>query len=361
MRENDHARLLLAILRERWDEAEALTRRGPVSAETFVELCSRCDVPTWVHARLADEDRTDLVGAEAMERLGRIRAGVRRDNLLLIARAEQALGALLDAGVAPVALKGLDLLYRGYDGFDERKLDDVDLLVRRDQLRVSVAALEAQGWETYPEPKRTHFIRSSHHLPMQSPGPVSVDFEVHWNLAQEMRYRIDVAALHERAVPLVIGGRQALRLDDHDAMAHLLLHHFTHYFDRRLKWAIDLDILGRAPGFDWAVVVERVRAWGATAVTGASLLHLHKLFPERIPAEALAGLPVAAWRRALLWPLRSPHPLDLVRGARRRWVQLYVAAVLLEKPLMLPRWLAHRATRDRREGDHPLDDAGRRG
>jgi hypothetical protein len=361
MREHDQARLLLAILRERWDEAKALARPGPVAAAPFVDLCERCDVPTWVHARLVDEARGDLLGPDIMDRLGRLRAGVRRDNLLLIARAEQALGILLDAGATPVALKGLDLLYRGYEGFDERKLDDVDLLVRRDDLRVSLAALEAEGWTTYPEPKRTHFIRSSHHLPMRSPGPITVDFEIHWNLAQEMRYRIDVAGLFERAVPLDVGGRQVLRLDDHDAMAHLLLHHFTHYFDRRLKWAIDLEMLGRDPGFDWTVVIERLRAWGATAVTGASLLHLQKLFPERIPAEALAGLPVAAWRRALLWPLRSPHPLDLVRGARRRWVQLYVAAVLLEKPALLPRWLVHRATRDSREGDNPLDDAGRRG
>jgi hypothetical protein len=92
-------------------------------------------------------------------------------------------------------------------------------------------------------------------------------------------------------------------------------------------------------------------------VVGASLLHLHKMFPEWIPDRALAGLRVTACRRALLGPLRSTHPLDLLRDTRRRWVQLYVAAVLLENPFLMPRWLAHRATRDRREGVNPLDDS----
>lgn len=355
MSEHDHARLLLAIVRGRWDEAYALARRSPVRADTFVDLCMQGDVPTWVHARLGDEGRSDLVGAAAMEELGRNRTRVRNDNLLLIARAEQALGALLDAGVAPVALKGLDLLHRVYESIDERTLDDVDLLIRPDQLSAAVAALEAQGWKTPPDPERTHYIRSSHHLPMRSPGPVTVDFEIHWNLAQEMRYRIDERELHARAVPIEIGGRRVLRLDDHDLVAHLLLHHFTHYFDRRLKWAIDLEAICRQPRFDWIVVVERIRSWGATAAAGASLLHLHKMVPEWIPDRALSGLRVAAWRRALLRPLRSAHPLDLLRDTRRRWVQLYVAAVLLENPFLMPRWLAHRATRDRREGDHPLD------
>jgi hypothetical protein len=355
MKPYEHAQLLLAIVRGRWDEAEALVRLGPVCASTFVDLCMEGDVPTWVHGRLAAEERSELVGPEVMDRLAAVRTRVRRDNLLLIARAEQALGALVDAGVVPVALKGLDLLFRVYENFDERTLDDVDLLIRPQELTRAIAALEALGFELPPEPTRTHYLRSSHHLPMKSPGPVSVDFEIHWNLAQEMRYAIDEDGLHGRAVPVEIGGRQILRLDDHDIVAHLLLHHFTHYFDRRLKWAVDLGIVAGSPGFDWSVVVERIRSWDAVASSGVALMHLHKMVPEWIPDQALRGIHVSAWRRALLAPLRSGHPLDMFRDTRRRWVQLYIAAVLLEDPLLMPRWLLHRLTRDRQEGSNPLD------
>ena len=107
-----------------------------------------------------------------------------------------------------------------------------------------------------------------------------VDIELHWNLVQQGRYRLDPASLFERAVPHEVAGRKVLRLSDHDTVAHLLLHHFTHYFDRRLKWIVDLEFLLELPGFDWDEIERRVAEWGATAAVGVSVQHLHKVFPE---------------------------------------------------------------------------------
>jgi len=358
--EHDHARLLLAIVRGDWAEAEALAGPGPVAA-SFCDCCLESDVAAWVHARVTAGGRGELLGPPVMQRLQRIRARVRHDNLLLLARARQALACLVDAGVAPVALKGLDLIHRVHGSFDERTLDDVDLLIEPARLGAALDALQAQGWQPPPEPRRTHYIRSSHHLPLSSPGPVPVEFEIHWNLAQELRYRIDERALRERARPLEIDGLSVLRLEDHDLVAHLLLHHFTHYFDRRLKWAIDIGAVAQRPGFEWEVVLDRVRGWGATAAVSMALVHLHKMVPAWIPERVVRSLPVGGWRRALVRPLRSAHPLELFRRTRRRWVQLYLAAVLLEQPLLLPRWLARRLSRDRRRGSNPIEGLPRSG
>jgi len=355
MSEVQHARLLLAILQERWDDAERLTRAAPVDPERLIALCRQTDISPWIHSRLSDTGRLDLVGPEAARGLTEIRAKVRHDNLLLIAQAERALDLLRDAGVAPVLLKGLDLIHRVYRRFDERTLDDVDLLVARDQLRPALAALESGGWRVPPEPKRSHYIRSSHHLGLTSPGPLTVEFELHWNLAQELRFRVDVSGILERSRETQIGGRRVRRMDDHDLVAHLLLHHFTHYFDRRVKWAVDLHAIASQPGFSWDLVVERIRSWDACAVSGFALLHLRKLFPDWIPEAVVEALPVAAWRRALTRPLESDHPLDLFRRTRNRCVQLYLAAVMLERPSLLPRWLVHRTLRDLRPSENPLD------
>jgi len=353
-----HARLLLAILRRQWIEADELLAEGPISADVFVDLCMQGDVPGRVHAELSRAGRLDLIGPAAAERLQATRKRARLDNLLLIGRAEQALGLLLQAGVVPIALKGLDLLHRVYASFDERSVVDVDLLIRPEQLRTAVGALEAAGWEAPPEPARSHYIRGSHHLPMRSPGPVAVEFEIHWNLAQDLRYSIDERELWRNAVPLEVGGHAVLRLHDHDFVAHLVLHHFTHYFNRQLKWAVDIHAVAGSENFDWDIVVQRIRSWGATAACGMALVHLRKMFPEWIPAGAIAGLRVAGWRRLLLRPLSSSHPLDLFRNTQRRWIQLYIAAVLLEQPTRIIHWLAHRALRDRRPGSNPLDRTG---
>jgi len=152
-----------------------------------------------------------------------------------------------------------------------------------------------------------------------------------------------------------VGGRSILRCDDHDLIAHLLLHHLTHYFDTRLKWLVDMQRIAALPGFDWSLVVKRIGEWGARVPTAASVQHLHKLDPGLIPAGAREALPLPFLRRPLLAPLRSSHPLELFRGARRRRVQLYLAAVLLEDLRMLPGWWAHRRRRDDEVSDNPLD------
>jgi len=353
--EQDHARLLLALLRRRWDEAARLTGAREVEPEGFVRLCIECEVPTWIHAQLEREQRWDLVGDRVREALGRFRDKIRNDNILLLARLEQALDLLLGAGVVPVALKGADVLQRFYDGFDERMLVDVDLLIRADQLRAALEALESAGWTAPAEPKRTHYIRSSHHLPLHSPGPVVVDFELHWNLAQETRFRVDVAGLIERARPLEIGGRRVLRMADDDLVAHLLLHHFTHYFGRGLKNLVDIDAITAQADFSWDAVVRRVEEWKCRVAAGISLRHIDKMWPELIPRRVLDSLSVAAWRLAVTWPLRSAHPLELYRHHRSRRVQLVLAAAMLEQPSSLPAWVLHRARRDRQRGANPLD------
>jgi hypothetical protein len=358
MIEHHPTRVLLAIMRRRWDEAQELTRRQPVHAEEFAQLCVEADVHPTVHALLVRHERDALLGEETLARLAQLRAKVRQDNILLLARAEQSLEILQRADVKPLALKGLDLLHRVYDSFDERTIDDVDLLVAPGDLRRSVGALEAAGWQLPPEPRRTHYIRSSHHLPLSSPGPVPVEFEIHWNLVQEERFGVDPAAITARGVPLEISGHRLTRMEDHDLVAHLLLHHFTHYFDRRLKWLEDLRRVVALPGFDWSCVVERIRSWNATVASGFAAAHLNKLDPEVVPARVTDELGVGRWRRALVWPLRSSHPLELFRGTQRRRVQLYLAAAMLERQFRLPAWLVHRRLRDRRPGSSPLERNG---
>lgn len=355
MESHHQARILLEMVRQRWDEARELVLRHPVEPEPFVAQCIECDIHPWVDHLLNSEDRIDLVGERTAELLVQLRHKVRNDNMLLLARAEQALDLLAGEGVTPIVLKGLDLLHRLYERFDLRTIDDVDLLVREDQLGTALTALEGAGWQPPPEPQRTHYIRSSHHLPLRGPGPINVEFELHWNIAQEERYSIDGAGLIERALPLEIAGRKALRFEDHDLVAHILVHHLSHYFDRRLKWLVDLQHIVEQPGFSWERVVERVRQWGAVAASAISLVHMKKLMPDLIPERVIEMLPVAAWRHALTWPLRSAHPLELFRYTSRRRTQLYLAAVMLENPAMLPAWMWHRRIRDSRPGANPLD------
>ncbi|HEX4823331.1 MAG TPA: nucleotidyltransferase family protein [Candidatus Polarisedimenticolaceae bacterium] len=338
MSDRREALALLAVLRERWDEVDPALRPA-----VFVALAREADVAPAVHALLVSASRL----GDAAAQLAPIRAKTRVDNLLLLARLEQALDLLAARGIRPIALKGVDVLPRLYASFDERTLDDIDLLVRRDERDAAFAALTDAGWALPPEPERTHWLKSSFEMPLTAPGPVGVALEIHWSLGQDVRYRIDDEGLFARAIAHEIDGRKVLRLDEHDAVAHLLLHHVQHYFDRRLKWVIELGRRAATPGFSWTTVAERLRAWGGLGGAGLALAHVRKLFPDLLPEAAFVAVPADAWRLALTLPLRSGHPLDFYRGTRRRNVQLLIAAACLERPRDLPGYLRHRAVRNR--------------
>ena len=346
MSDRHEARVLLAILSRRWEAAEALASSRAVDPHRFVGLCKAADVAPTVHAALAAAGRAGLLGDEVAGSLSSLRAKTQVDNLLLLKWLDDALDLLLQAGIRPVALKGVDVLNRLYGSFDERSLDDVDLLVPAPQRDRAIETLEHAGFTAPTGAERTHWQRSSFEMPMTSPGPVGVAFEIHWSLGQSKRYRIDGAELIARAVPFEVGGRSILRLDEHDAVAHLLLHHVQHYFDRRLKWVLEIGLRARTPGFSWPVVARRLAAWNGRAAAGLSLAHVRRLFPELLPQAAYEALPASAWRVFATMPLRASHPLDFFRGTRRRVVQLAIAAAALERPWDLPGYLRHRALRD---------------
>jgi len=79
--------------------------------------------------------------------------------------------------------------------------------------------------------------------------------------------------------------------------------------------------------------------------------------PDWIPESARRAMPLSAARRILLAPLRSSHPLDWLRGTRRRRRQLLIAALLYERPAGLPGWMWHRLRRDARADLDPLESS----
>ncbi len=347
--EHLEAERLLAILRGHWAHFDRLAERFPVRAEIFLALCKLCDVHPTVHALLERERRLERLGTEASSALTQLRKKCRQDNLLLLAAVERALDLLAAAGIHPVVLKGLAVVERFGIGFDERTLDDADLLVAPEIFPRALAVLEDAGWRAPQGAERQRWLRESYQIPLWSPDPIPAVLELHWGLAQDVRYRLQVREVLRRVESLQVSGRRAWRLEDHDAVAHLLLHHLQHYFDRRLKWALDLWRLAEREGFDWTAVGARLERWGGRAAAGAALVHLERWFPGRLPEPARRALPPPKLRLALALPLRSRHPLDLFRhrATRRRWVQLYLAGLFVDRARDLLRYTVWRRRRAR--------------
>ena len=68
MTETQHAQLLLAIMRQDWDNAQALVRDGSLEPALFLELCRQTTIPSYLHVLLTNADRWSLVGKEVADR-----------------------------------------------------------------------------------------------------------------------------------------------------------------------------------------------------------------------------------------------------------------------------------------------------
>ena len=163
--------VLLAVLAERWDEAETLQRAKPVDPETFAAVCKSTDVAATVHAAMERAGRPDLLGAGVAERLAKTRAKVRVDNLLLLARLEQALDVLLAAGVRPVALKGSTFSTVSTGRSTSALWTTSTCWCHVTNVTLAIGALERAGFTARRSRSALHWFRSSFELPLTSPGP----------------------------------------------------------------------------------------------------------------------------------------------------------------------------------------------
>lgn len=212
-----------------WQEVLDIARRFAVSPVVGA-LMSRPSLRRRVPERVAEALRADYEGAAIQ-------------NRLLVRDLRQTAAALDAAGVPYVALKGAALITHHYDDPARRHLDDIDLLVREDDLDAVAAALGAAGYEL----DTTDYNRARHPLCMDSPSGTKV--EVHIQLA-----RGDTTMVWSRAETIDIDG-QPVRIASATDLLYHLCHHVIvqHVEDPRFlpRHMVDLDaLLGSVADYD---------------------------------------------------------------------------------------------------------------
>jgi hypothetical protein len=202
---------------------------------------------------------------------------------------ESALDTLAAAGVDTLLLKGAALAAGTYrDG--HRPMNDLDILVRRDQADAAIEALVATGWTPrFPDPGR--FMRVVHACCFGHPSGIELDLHVspfHERPLTPSGFHT-IAAAGER---VLIGRRPALVPCPADQFLFTCAHGMRHADVAPFRWLVDACLLLRrhADRFDW----ERLR--------------------ERTIIHRLA-LPVAATLRFLADDLKTPVPPDVLQWA----------------------------------------------
>lgn len=255
--------------------------------------------------------------------------------------------ALQDLGEPVVLLKGAAYAMSGRRAARGRLFGDIDLLVPREALPRTEAALMRRGWQSGPvDPYDQRYYRQwMHELPPMCHHRRGTIVDVHHNLLPLTARHVPDAELL-MAERVTVPGTIFSVLSPRDMVIHNAVHLF-HEGELRngLRDLLDLEsllaeFLDEDPGF-WTPLLERASALGLAWPLALALRQLHQLLGTEVPAEVLqesarrsglgrtrlAGLD-AMYRRAL-----PPRPL---RGEALSSQLAHAAVYLRAHALRMP-------------------------
>ncbi|HUO85890.1 MAG TPA: nucleotidyltransferase family protein [Thermoanaerobaculia bacterium] len=242
-------------------------------------------------------------------------------NLFVIHRFQQVRDRLADIDVCP--LKGihlLDTVYRAHPG--ERRIGDLDLLVRRGDAEGAVAALADLGLEEHVVPGGD-----------EAPERVLVDQRLSVEIHTRLGIKHGPRSAWEDLVPLPgeLHDRRVHLLDRETTLVHLVAHWVKHGPVVELRWAEDI-LRWAAAGVDGAAALALARRLGAerTFVAGVRVLRTaagDDLLPGVPSTLAGAAGRAIRWNERWLWRLDAADPFAV--GRRSTALARNLTALLL--------------------------------
>ncbi len=263
-----------------WETVSGLAGRHGVSPLLF-----------WI----LDEEGGDPNGASRVP--GVVRERLRRDYygaaaLGLLAEWELArmLRALVAAEVAVLVLKGAAVA----DFYPDRGLrlyGDADLLVPQTQIDRAEEVLSELGYR-YSQ-SRDWYVEHLNHLPPMSSDERVLTVELHWRLDHGQAVgRLPVEDLWARAVPWLVGGQAAFRLEDVDMVLHLCRHAVVqHRLELGLQPLCDLVQVTQGWGLgEWERLAQRAVEYGLVRPVYLMLILTKQALGLAPPAEVMSFL-----------------------------------------------------------------------
>lgn len=198
--------------------------------------------------------------------------------------------------IEAIPLKGLDLAHRLYPSPGLRDMGDLDLLIRRSDLRDADAALRRLGYAPEFDPD---LVDGGTLNAVEYWRDGAMPVHLHWHLSNaslpHFMYRIDADEVWKNAR----GGLLA----PHHLLVTLCEHALKHSF-AELIHLTDIELASR--GVDWALVADTSKRWGLEHAVHFALVLLRDL----------AGVESAGLRPVRLdWAGRA----FLAMARRRRW------------------------------------------
>jgi len=286
-------------------------------------------------ARLAE----GVIPQEVVQSLEHTVFEVRSHNILLLDRLGKLARCLEEARVPFLVLKGLALQQLLYSDPAVRPSSDLDLLVRRGDLRRALHALGQAGYRVPEGGERRFWEDWYHHIQLSVGRGMAVGIEIHWDLELRQRHPFPIEEMWERSVPFSAAGCELRALGSEDQYVHGAVHLARHFYAPRLVWLMDLRRMARCWSLDWSCVADRARRCG-----GRTALWFAAAYEERIFGTSLQPVghrtELRPWQRALLRSLEGARPLEPLRDVAAERRRIFATLLFFDRLVDVARFLA---------------------
>jgi hypothetical protein len=203
------------------------------------------------------------------------------------------LGALHDAGVSPLVLKGTALAYYLYPAPHERPRIDTDLFLRHEDVDRAWEAFRALGYERAAQ-NTGRLVSHQFACARTDEHGVWHAFDIHWKLANPQVFAnlIGYDLLDSRAVPVPALGPHARVPSPIDLLVIACLHQAAHHPEHlRLIWTLDVHLLAGSLGAEGLAQLPPIaRERGLATICAYGLRVAERWLGTAIPLQVLDDL-----------------------------------------------------------------------
>jgi len=242
--------------------------------------------PLLHRALLSLEPHDTVISKERRDDFRRSYYDIAARNALLYQGLHEVLVSLNESGVEVILLKGIALIQTVYKNMALRPMEDIDILVRSEDMPLVAKKLNELGYATlagYPEDFRK--------------GGMTID--VHCALINITRIAsrkracdVPLDELWKRSIAIEIEGQKARILCPEHFLMDLCLHLTLHHGLQGLLWFIDIAVFIREYGdkIDWDVFIGQASAYKIQRYIYYALYCAQKRLGITLPGSVLERL-----------------------------------------------------------------------
>lgn len=268
-----------------------------VDIRLFLELLKRQDVEPFVFYRISSH--VPEIEKEAYETLKLKYFTNLCSNKIFWGEFLKISEAFKQNKIPLLPLKGIDVLARFYPCSDQRRLQDIDVLVNEGDLERAEHIFSSLGYQKTLEGLRQEYWQEHQcHIPFSKD---SIKVDVHFGLDFKRKRRVLLPRLWDRTIAVTAGNAKVLLFSPEDALFSFALHwrRFGNVFS--LKQVMDVArIIRESPEFDWSYILKECERGRMKATTYFILMQAHLFCGTKIPREVLEKLNIPFWQKALI-------------------------------------------------------------